>query len=376
MLLAGSSAIPTQEGPSFIMVPHEREHIHALSLLTLNPTQADQAVRHVATLGPEERETFLALADSNHVVLRALEPLHKAAVSGGDTDLAQWASEAMQHEHARIDNAVAKLSEIVTALEANGCPTTVMKSLDHWPDLGNDLDLYSTADEHRICEVMTKQFNAHIEDRSWGDRLANKWNFAIPGLPEAVEVHAKRLGQTGEHTLMAQRFVTKRVEKTVNGLTFPVPAPEERVIVATLQRMYRHFYFRICDIVNTAALIESGTINYAELKRVSEFGGIWKGVCSYLKIVNDYVHQYRGTDLPLPEEVRNTAPFGGEKIYVRGKFIRVPIMPQGATLYTEQVTRTAMRGDVPATFRLSLLPYLATAAAISFKMTGSDKGIW
>jgi hypothetical protein len=140
--------------------------------------------------------------------------------------------------------------------------------------------------------------------------------------------------------------------------------------------MYRHFYFRVCDIVNTAALIESGTINYAELKRVSEFGGIWKGVCSYLKIVNDYVHQYRGTDLPLPEEVRNTAPFGGEKVYVRGKFIRVPIMPQGATLYTEQVTRTAMRGDVPATFRLSLLPYLATAAAISFKMTGSDKGIW
>jgi hypothetical protein len=358
------------------MVPQEREHIHALLLLTLNPTQADQAVRHVATLSPEERQLFLALADSNHVVLRALEPLHRAAVAGGDQVLAQWTADAMQREHARIDNAVGKLSLIVTALENSGCPTTVMKSLDHWPDLGNDLDLYSTADEQKICDVMTKQFKAHIEDRSWGDRLANKWNFAVPGLPEAVEVHAKRLGQTGEHTLMAQRFVSRRGEKTLNGMTFPVPAPEERVIVATLQRMYRHFYFRVCDIVNTAALIESGTINYAELKRASEFGGIWKGVCSYLKIVNDYVQQYRGTGLSLPAEVIDTAPFGGEKVYVRGKFIRVPIMPQGATLYTEQVTRTALRGDVPATFRLSLLPYLATAAAISFKMTGSDKGIW
>ena len=38
--------------------------------------------------------------------------------------------------------------------------------------------------------------------------------------------------------------------------TFPVPAPEERIIVATLQRMYRHFYFRICDIVNSGALVE------------------------------------------------------------------------------------------------------------------------
>jgi hypothetical protein len=282
----------------------------------------------------------------------------------------------MDKEHARINNALKFLHEIVNTLESSGCPTTVMKSLDHWPDLGNDLDLYSTADEHKIAEVMTKHFNAHVEDRSWGDRLANKWNFAIPGLPEAVEVHAKRLGQTGEHRQMAERFVSRRVEKTINGYSFPVPAPEERIIVATLQRMYRHFYFRVCDIVNTAGLVESGQINYAELKRAAEIGGIWKGVCSYLKIVNDYVVRYRGTGLNLPTEVTRTAPFGGEKVFVRGKFIRVPVMPQGATLYTDQVTRTALRGDVPATFRLTLLPYLATAAAISFKITGSDKGIW
>ena len=97
----------------------------------------------------------------------------------------------------------------------------------------------------KIAEVMTKQFSAHMEGRSWGDRLANKWNFAIPGLPEAVEVHAKRLGQTGEHRQLAERFVSRRVEKVVNGFSFPVPAPEERIIVATLQRMYRHFYFRV-----------------------------------------------------------------------------------------------------------------------------------
>jgi hypothetical protein len=372
------------------MVSQEREYIHALSLLTLDPAQADEAVRYVAGLTAAERETFVSMADSNHVVLRALEPLQrvtKTPISAKDaqmwsteastnSELAQWEAEVMEREHARIDNAVRKLHEIVSALEEGGCPTTVMKSLDHWPDLGNDLDLYTTADETRVCDVMTKRFGAHIEDRSWGDRLANKWNFAVPGLPEAVEVHAKRLGQTGEHTAMAQRFVSRRVEKSVGGLNFPVPAPEERIIVATLQRMYRHFYFRVCDIVNTAALVESGTINYGELQRAAEMGGIWKGVCSYLKIVNDYVKQYRGTDLPLPMRVRDEAPFGGEKTYVRGKFIRVPIMPQGATLYTAQVTHTALRGDVPATFRLSLLPYLATAAAISFKMTGSDKGIW
>jgi len=35
-----------------------------------------------------------------------------------------------------------------------------------------------------------------------------------------------------------------------------------------------------------------------------------------------------------------------------------------------------LRGEIRSSFRLSLLPGLATAAAIEQKLTGSDKGIW
>ncbi len=148
------------------------------------------------------------------------------------------------------------------------------------------------------------------------------------------------------------------------------------MIVATLQRMYRHFYFRVCDVVNTVRLVESGELDYAELRRAADEGGIWPGVATYLKIVSDYAARYRGNGLELPQEVTAGALFGGEVIQVRGRFLRVPVMPEGATLYTRQVTKTALNGDVPATFRLSLLPYLASAAAIAYKITGSDKGIW
>ena len=164
--------------------------------------------------------------------------------------------------------------------------------------------------------------------------------------------------------------------KTVGGYGFWVPAPEERLIVATLQRMYRHFYFRVCDIVNSGALVDSGAVDFAELKRAADLGGIWPGVCSYLKIVSDYLARYRGYGLNLPKDVVEAAPFGGEKIYVRARYIRVPIVPQSAKLYTRQVTQTALHGNVVATLRLSLLPPLASAAAISYKLTGSDKGIW
>lgn len=81
--------------------------------------------------------------------------------------------------------------------------------------------------------------------------------------------------------------MTRRTATTVDGLTFLVPAPEERLIVATLQRMYRHLYFRVCDIVNTMQLLEAGELNFDELKRAADLGGIWPGVARYLKIVCD-----------------------------------------------------------------------------------------
>jgi hypothetical protein len=354
----------------------EKEYVHALLTLTLNPSHCEESFRLIAGMTDAERDEFVALADSHHVIIRALEPFRVCATSQNNSELERWAAAAIEKERARIENALTRLHGIVDGLEAAGCPTVVMKSLEHWPDLGNDLDLYTTASERKVIRVMVAKFNAHIEARSWGDRLANKWNFAVPGLPEAVEVHAQRLGQTGEHTLLAQRFVARRQPKTLMGLTYQAPAPEEALIVATLQRMYRHFYFRVCDIVNTAQDVAAGRIDYAELRRASEAAGIWAGVASYLKIVSDKVAQYTGTPLNLPAEVLESARVNGNEVNVRAKFLRVPIMPHGAQLYTTQITRTALRGDVEGTFRLSLLPPLATAAAFAYRMTGSDKGVW
>lgn len=369
--------------------------LQSLLQLTLKPANAEDAVAYLGKLGAEEREHFESVADSNHVVVRALQaalPKFEAGFAEAKKsppfdsargrlqpkaglDGAPWAKQLIARQEERIQNALPILQRICGELENGGCAVTVMKSLDHWPDLGNDLDLYTTGDEKRVKQVMVTRLGARVDPRSWGDRLANKWNFCVPGLPELIEVHAQRLGQTGEQTQMARRFVTRRVPKTVGGLTFLVPAPEERVIVATLQRMCRHFYFRVCDIVNTAALLDAGEVGFAELKRASELGGIWHGVATYLKIVCDYVQKYRGSAPTLPSEVVKAAQFGGEAVYIGGRFLRVPLVPNGAKLYTQQVTLTALRGDVPATLRLSLLPPLASAAAVAYRLAGSDKGV-
>ena len=332
-------------------------------------------LQFVAGLKPDDWAAFLNLADVHHVTVRAIEALKRAATSQEHWELAEWLHARLASEYARISTAIESLDRICRILHDAGCSVTVIKSLDHWPDLGGDLDLFTTSDSQLVIRTFEHELGARLEPRSWGDRLAGTWNFQIPGLPELVEVHVKYLGQTGEHVALAHRVKARRVEKKVGRFVFPVPAPEERILIATLQRMYRHFYLRLCDIANIAKLLESKAVDFAELKRAADLGGIWPGVATLLTLVADHARNH-GCSVDLPLDVIAASQFTGEHTYVSDHFLRIPIMPDAARLYTQQLIRTGANADLRALARLSLLPPLATAALLGKRLTGSDKGIW
>lgn len=351
------------------------EDLYLLSRLVLAGDGKD-AIRHLEKTDEAGRVSFRRLSHSHHVVFRGLRPLATAAVESGAIELANWAKEALETENARITNALEFLHSICCEFEAAGCPVLVMKSLDHWPDIGNDLDVYTAASHRETRSLLGEKFHAVPLTQSWGDRLADKVSFRIPGLRATVEVHHGRLGQTGEHRVLARRFMERRTPVEVGGYRFMVPAPEERVIAATLQRMYRHLYIRLCDIVNTAGLIERSELDYAELRRTADTGGVWPGVSSYLKIVTDYVHRYTGKILALPDSVLSFARMDGNALFVRGAWLRIPVFPGIVSLYGWQLAAMARQGDMTGTLRLSLLPPLASVAKLACKVTGTPRGIW
>jgi hypothetical protein len=323
-----------------------------------------------------EFEELVTLASANHVIVRGLDVYRGIMLAGQDAERANWAATALATERSRISRAIRYLSEVCDAFQTEGLDVTVMKSLDHWPDIGNDLDLYTNAAPQSVCDLMTRRFGARIAERSWGDRLACKWNFEIPGLPEPVEVHVGRLGQTGEQMVLASRIHARSRFFEAKGHAFRVPSAPDRLMISTLQRMYRHFYFRLCDVVDSASLVSTGNFDFEELRAFAREAGIWEGVATYLAIVSDYVSQYRGHGLNLPQFVRDAARFGGNLITFNRMFLRVPILPHSAGLYRTQLAGLLRRRELHSGARLGLLPWLATAAAIGQKITGSDKGIW
>jgi hypothetical protein len=340
-------------------------------------TQAYAALRsEIIGISREEFDDLVELANLNHVVVRGFEVALKILRDAQDGTRVEWAEAALAEERARTSNALPHLHAICSAFQEEGLDVTVIKSLDHWPDLGSDLDLYSNATPEQVIGLMKRRFQAELDARSWGDRLARKWNFLIPGLPESVEIHVGRLGQTGEQITMAERLMGRTRLVRIEDYTFRVTSASDRLMISTLQRMYRHFYFRLCDVVDSAALVESGAVDFQDLRNAANASGIWEGVATYLVIVSDYVKQYRGTGIELPRFVRDASRFGGQEIFFRKDFLRVPIMPQSAGLYGTQLSGLVRKGELHSSARLGLLPWLATAAAVGQKITGSDKGIW
>jgi hypothetical protein len=334
-----------------------------------------ELVAQISGLNSSEVVDFLALANSHHVVVRSLRRLCDLAFADGN-QTPGWVNSALQEEQARIDHAVPILNSICQGLEEEGCQILVIKSLDHWPDLGSDLDLFSMAPPADLIRAMTQRFRAKVAARSWGDRLANKWNFMIPGLPEAVEVHVGRLGQTGELVGTAKSVIARATSLEVGSWIFRVPAVEHRIVISTLQRMYRHFYLRLCDVLDIARFLETHTIPFARFHHEAEAIGLWRGIATYLVIVSDFMKIYRGYGIDLPQIVTRDAAFGGEKLeYLKG-FLRVPIMPHSMKFYAAELAQLAFHGELQSTARLSLLPGLAAAAALGQRITGSDKGIW
>ena len=354
-------------------------HLHALAPSgqrgETNP-QVEQALSRLQRMTQEEWFDLLRFAEVQRAGFRTLQLLEKWVAAGAIVPRVDGFDTLGRAENLHIGRALAALSEVVQALELTGHSPIVIKTLDHWPDVGSDLDLFIAANEGDVIRCMQSKLPAVPQSQSWGDQLAHKWNFRIAGLPQLVEIHIGCLGQTGEQDALPSHLENTSVMREIGSLRFRVPAPEEQVTLATLQRMYRHFYIRLTDLVNLSGLVREDRLDFVGLRASTQRWSIWPGVATLLKIASDY-NEYAGVGpLPLPEFVVRSARFGAEATCVGDRFLRVPLLPYGAQLFFRQLVETGSARRFRGMARLSLLPVLGAAAFVNLRITGNDKGIW
>src|SRR6204780_610025 len=308
-------------------------HLHALAPAGQRgetSLQMQEALQRLQHMSKEELSDLLRFAELQRVYLRTLRLLAKWGMADAVGQCLYPLEELTSAEQLKIEYALSALQKVVLALELTGHSPVVVKTLDHFPDIGSDLDLFIAASEADTVRTMQSELRAEPQPQSWGDRLAHKWNFRIPGLPQLVEIHVGCLGQTGEQDTLPLHLEETSVVRDIGACSFRVPAPEEQVTLATLQRMYRHFYIRLTDLLNLTGLVRAGRLDFTRLRASTQRWSIWPGVATLLKITSDYNQRLGTGPLPLPEFVVRSARFGAEKTYVGKQFLRVPMLPQGS----------------------------------------------
>src|ERR1700735_4331623 len=338
--------------------------------------QLAQALAGLQNMSQEQWSEFLRFAELQRVYLRTLPLREKGAAADRFAAPFDNLPDLEQAEQRQVEDSLAGLHKVVRALEKTGHTPLVIKTLDHWPDIGSDLDLFIAATERETVHAMQSEVQAEPQPQSWGDRLAHKWNFRIPGLSRLVEIHVGCLGQTGEQDALPAHLEETSVMRDAGSFRFRVPAPEEQVALATLQRMYRHFYIRLTDLVNLSGLVRAGRLDFTRLRPSAQRWSIWPGIATLLKITSDYNERTGAGRLALPEPVLRSARFGADVTYVGEQFLRVPMLPQGSQLFLQQLIGTGAARHFRSAARLSLLPALAAAAFVNLRITGDDKGIW
>lgn len=343
----------------------EAEQLHWLSFFALNGAESREEARDAVSLMPEQAfEALLQLADLHHVLLRIF-----AFVS----DHQEFLSGQLAERQLRNCRTVTVAAAICEALEQDGCPAMAIKSTDHWPDVGNDFDLFTTGEPERVHRVMRGEFHAEATAQNWGDRLANKWNFRVPDLKPLIEIHIGRLGQTGELKRYGEELIERRQQKVFGDTPLWVPAREDQVILATLQRLYRHYFYRVCDFADLRDVVP--TLDFEDLRLIAKRHGVWQGVATHLRVVSEYITHYTDDPCLLSARVRKSARFGIERLYPHAGYLRLPLFPQGATLWGHQVIKTWHRRNRSGVLRLGLVPPLAAAASAAYKVTGKQR-IW
>ena len=94
------------------------QSLKLLSRLVLSPRQTDspdntftaELKKEVVELSRPEFDCMVALAETNHVLVRGLEAFREIALEAGDAIRTSWADVCLSAERARIDVALSYLS--------------------------------------------------------------------------------------------------------------------------------------------------------------------------------------------------------------------------------------------------------------------------
>lgn len=314
-----------------------------------------------------EYEDILSVLKKNRITVRWLRKMKDTF----SAERKKQINSILQEEATRLNQALEIIDKVSKEFKKRNLSIIVIKTLDNYPDLGHDLDLYTNAPINEVDDILLNLFKAELDQPSFSEKLAQKRNYRIKGYP-ALEIHCSRLGQLGEERLLPNDLIHNQQKIEIEGKTAYVATPEYRILLCVLQRIYRHFNIRICDVYNTVTLINSNQIGWSHLKAISDKYGIWEGVLLYLNYVQKIAQRY-GLKLNIGNNIesKNRPALISDK----NMHFRFPLFSTGVRIYSKKIAAEIKNNNFSGLFRISLIAPLSLIHYSSVKLFGKSR-IW
>jgi len=302
--------------------------------------------------------TLLQVTERSSTLIRTVERL--AAL--GEPAPA-FVATAVQRERQRVSEAFALARRVADACDARGIPALFPKVLQHYPDLGDDLDLLVVSPSRRVDAVILEGLRAVRRPGDWGSRIAGSVTYQVEGCSTPLDIQHGRLGVAGEETAFPAMLWKERRRVAVAGLDAFTASPEHLVVLHGVQRVYGRLGIDLADVAAAATLIRRPLDWTAILDTAAQLG-VLPGLGAFL----GYVEQIHGRLFArwlLPPGLRSRLRLGrwGGIAFHNGVYRHPMIRVNGALYGRRLVTALATRRWATA-LRVCLVPLIGLVRAL------------
>lgn len=285
-----------------------------------------------------------------------------ARFTQGSLSLPPELRHAAEAEQQRIAAAVQCIRQIAALCEAEKIPYCFPKALQHYPDMGHDIDLFVADTSRRIDAGVQELFRAVPAVNSWTNIVAGKTAYRIADVGD-LEIHHGRMGHVGEHVGLAQEAMARRQWEPLSDFSIPVPSREDQLVIQALQRIYGHFSIRVSDLLHTVMLVQLSQFDWERAVDVAQRHGLWSGLqcyCSYVARI--YSDNFRQSLLPASVAHRLVSGRWGTVRVVRSAF-RFPTLTIATYMYGRKFLSDLFQKEWYSCAKLALIPFLTCLAA-------------
>lgn len=302
-------------------------------------------------------DDLLRVSRRNVVLLRVAARLESAGVSIPESFAA-----AVEDERQSNREKLELMRRVGRACEEGGVPFILAKAFHHYPDMGDDVDLYVLSRSADVDAVVLKGLDVVAHKRSLTDRLAAARCYSVRGSGVKLDIHHGRVWAYGEHDSFINALIKNARRVQIEGTEFGAPSPEDLLVVEATQRVYGRSSIRLAPVAGTIRTFRGGALDWGRVLRTAQKFGALPGLSCYLTYVEQIHVEVFGRELLGEDERKALVTDGWGRVEFAGGAYRFPYLRVARKVYLKMFRSAALSGNWKSLSRLTLAPLVAAAA--------------